>query len=92
MAFLDNYDVLLEKSLHINAEKEYKLSLFKHKKSGNLSIGLREFKHTASYDGVNAKNGITMTVNNVEHIDEYIKWISEALQEAKDALKEADKQ
>ena len=82
-SFLDSYETLLEQSLHISEEKEYKFSLFRHKKNNTMSIGLREFKHTASYDGVNGKNGMMLVVRNYEDIDNYIKWLTTALEEAK---------
>jgi hypothetical protein len=82
MAFNDSNNVLFENEMKLSDVGEIKFSMLENKKSGILRAGIREFKHTDSYDGP-TKNGMMIRLNTVEEVEQYQKAFNDFFEQVK---------
>lgn len=84
MAFNESNNVLFESELK-NDVGEIKFSMLENKKSGILRAGIREFKHTESYDGP-TKNGMMIRLNTIEEVEAYQKAFNDFFDKVKEKM------
>lgn len=76
MAFTESNNTLFENTMKLSDVAEIKFSMLENKKSGILRAGIREFKHTDSYDGP-TRNGMMIRLNTVDDVEKYQKAFNE---------------
>lgn len=85
MAWEDNFNKLVEKSLPINEKKEWRFTMEEHKTKGTMQFGIRAFNVTGNYIGP-TKNGMIIGIESEEQIEAFRKSFNEFIDEVKGML------
>ena len=88
MAWEDNYNIIFNTTIPIEGNKEWRLSVEEHKKSGKMQMNCRIFakaKEEGGYEGP-TKNGFIIPIKSAEDINNIEKMFSDYFQEVKKFL------
>ncbi len=86
MAWGDNYNTIFTKEFKVDdGPKVWKMNVEEHKTKGTLSMNIRQFKHTESYDGP-TKKGLLIQIESAEDIDKYQKAFNDYFDKVKELL------
>lgn len=84
-SFSDSNNTIFEQRMPTTAGKEVVFSLIENKKSGALRMGVREWKHSESYDGP-TRNGMLISVESAETVDKWQRAFNEYFDKVRETL------
>ena len=88
MVWTDNYSSIMEKIVPLENNKEWRLNVEEHKKTGKMQLNCRVFqkaKEDGGYEGP-TKNGFIMPIKSVNDIENLEKMFSDFFKEVKTLL------
>ena len=83
--FADSNNTIFEMKMPTTAGKEVVFSLVENKKSGALKMGVREWKHSESYDGP-TRNGMLIPVDSPETVDRWKAMFNDYFDKVRETL------
>lgn len=81
----EKFNVLVQRNLEIDGNKEWKMALEEKKNKGTLQMNVRLFQRpteTNSYEGP-TKNGFIIPVNSASDVEEFQKTFNDFCEEIK---------